>query len=169
MTPIKTSIVVAISANNAIGKDNQLLWHLPADLKHFKEITTGHPIIMGRKTYDSIGRPLPNRRNIVITRNKDLVIAGVEIVSSIAEAISLCAAQQGATSNEVFIIGGAEIYKHALALTDRIYLTVVHQEYEADAFFPELCEDEWTTIHQEYHEADEKNSVAYTFSTLERK
>ncbi|KQC01903.1 dihydrofolate reductase [Pedobacter sp. Hv1] len=160
----KISIVVAISANNAIGKDNQLLWHLPADLKHFKEITTGHPIIMGRKTYDSIGRPLPNRRNIVITRNKELLIAGVEVVSSIAEAISLCA-----NENEVFIIGGAEIYKHALPLTNCIYLTVVHQQYEADAFFPELNENEWTTIHQEYHEADEKNSVAYTFSTLERK
>ena len=160
----KISIIVAISANNAIGKDNQLLWHLPADLKHFKEITSGHPIIMGRKTYDSIGRPLPNRRNIVITRNKELGIAGVEVVSSIAEAISLCA-----NENEVFIIGGAEIYKHALPLTDCIYLTVVHQQYEADAFFPELNENEWTTIHQEYHEADEKNSVAYTFSTLERK
>lgn len=164
MNQKKISIVVAVSSNNAIGKDNQLLWHLPADLKHFKEITTGHPIIMGRKTYDSIGRPLPNRRNIVITRNKDLSIAGVEIVGSIAEAISLCAQE-----NEVFIIGGAEIYKHALPLTNSIYLTVVHQHYEADAFFPELNENEWATIHQEYHEADEKNSVAYTFSTLERK
>ncbi len=160
----KISIVVAISTNHAIGKNNQLLWHLPADLKHFKEITTGHPIIMGRKTYDSIGRPLPNRRNIVITRNKDLQIAGVEMVSSVEEAISLCKQE-----NEVFIIGGAEIYKHALPLTNRIYLTTVHQHYEADAFFPELDENEWLTIAQEAHEADEKNSVAYTFSTLEHK
>lgn len=159
----KSSIVVAISANNAIGKNNQLLWHLPADLKHFKAITTGHPIIMGRKTFDSIGRPLPNRRNIVITRNSDLKIEGVEIVNSIADALSLCEKE-----NEVFIIGGAEIYKHALAFTDRIYLTTVHQVYEADAFFPEINEKEWKTIHQEYHPADEKNSVAYTFSTLER-
>jgi len=158
------SIVVAISENNAIGKNNQLLWHLPADLKHFKEITTGHPILMGRKTYDSIGRPLPNRRNIVITRQQELVIPGVEIVNSIAEAISLCAQEK-----EVFIIGGAEIYKSAIAFTNRIYLTIVHQHYEADAFFPALVLDEWQEIHQEYHPADEKNSVAYTFSTLERK
>jgi dihydrofolate reductase len=157
------SIVVAISENNAIGKDNQLLWHLPADLKHFKEITSGHPIIMGRKTYDSIGRPLPNRRNIVITRQTDLNIPNVEVVNSLQEAIALCE-----TENEVFVIGGAEIYKHALALTNRIYLTVVHQNYEADAFFPVLKKDEWKEVAQEYHQADEKNNVAYTFSTLER-
>jgi dihydrofolate reductase len=158
------TIVVAISENNAIGKDNQLLWYLPADLKHFKEITTGGTIIMGRKTYDSIGKPLPNRRNIVITRKTDLEIAGVEVVNSLQEALSLCAQEK-----EVFIIGGAEIYKHALALTNRIYLTIVHQSYEADAFFPELAKNEWKEINQEYHEADEKNNVAYTFSTLERK
>ena len=160
----KTSIVVAISENSAIGKDNQLLWYLPADLKHFKDITTGGTIIMGRKTYDSIGKPLPNRRNIVITRKTDLEITGVEVVNSLQEALSLCAQEQ-----EVFIIGGAEIYKHALAVTNRIYLTTVHQSYEADAFFPELTKNEWEEIHQEYHEADEKNNVAYTFSTLERK
>ena len=158
------TIVVAISENNAIGKDNQLLWYLPADLKHFKDITTGGTIIMGRKTYDSIGKPLPNRRNIVITRKTDLEITGVEVVNSLQEALSLCTQEQ-----EVFIIGGAEIYKHALAVTNRIYLTTVHQSYEADAFFPELNNNEWEEIHQEYHEADEKNSVAYTFSTLERK
>ncbi|MFD0940833.1 dihydrofolate reductase [Pedobacter boryungensis] len=160
----KISIVVAISENNAIGKDNQLLWHLPADLKHFKEITTGGTIIMGRKTYDSIGKPLPNRRNIVITRKTDLEIPGVEVVNSLQEALSLCTQE-----NEVYIIGGAEIYKHALTLTNRIYLTTVHQSYEADAFFPELPQNEWQEINQEYHKADEKNSVAYTFSTLERK
>lgn len=159
----KLSIVVAISENNAIGKNNQLLWHLPADLKHFKAITSGHPIIMGRKTYDSIGRPLPNRRNIVITRQTNLTIPNVELVNSLQEAIALCEAE-----NEVFVIGGAEIYKHALALTNRIYLTVVHQNYEADTFFPELKENEWKEIAKEYHQADEKNNVAYTFSTLER-
>lgn len=158
------SIIVAISENSAIGKNNQLLWHLPADLKHFKKITTGHPILMGRKTYDSIGKPLPNRRNIVISRQQDLKITGVEIVNSIDEAISHCHNEE-----EVFIIGGAEIYKSALALTNRIYLTTVHQHYEADAFFPILTKSEWKEINQEYHAADEKNSVAYTFSTLERK
>jgi dihydrofolate reductase len=158
------SIIVAISANNAIGKNNQLLWHLPADLKHFKEITSGHTIIMGRKTYDSIGRPLPNRRNIVITRKTDLQIENVEIVNSLQDAISLCE-----TEDEVFIIGGAEIYKNSISIANRIYLTTVHQEYEADVFFPELNKDEWLETFQEHHEADEKNSVAYTFSTLERK
>jgi len=158
------SIIVAISVNNAIGKDNQLLWHLPADLKHFKEITTGHPIIMGRKTYDSIGRPLPNRRNIVITRQKDLTIANVEVVHDLSEAIALFKEDE-----EIFVIGGAEIYKHALVYSNKIYLTTVHQEYEADTFFPELNAEEWETTHQEYHSTDEKNNVAYTFSTLERR
>jgi dihydrofolate reductase len=158
------SIIVAISENNAIGKNNQLLWHLPADLKHFKEITSGHPILMGRKTYDSIGRPLPNRRNIVITRQQDLQIAGVEIVNSVDEAIALCANEA-----EVFIIGGAEIYKSAIANTNRIYLTTVHQHFDADAFFPLIDYKDWEETTQEYHTADEKNNVAYTFSTLERK
>mgnify|MGYP006167931877 FL=1 len=156
-------LVVAVSTNNAIGKNNQLLWHLPADLKHFKEITSGHPIIMGRKTYDSIGRALPKRRNIVITRQKDLIIPNVEVVNDLTAAIALCKDEP-----EVFVIGGAEIYKHALAYTDKIYLTTVHKEYDADTFFPELNASEWKTTHQEYHNADEKNSVAYTFSTLER-
>jgi dihydrofolate reductase len=157
------SIVVAISVNNAIGKDNQLLWHLPADLKHFKEITSGNTIIMGRKTYDSIGRPLPNRRNIVITRKADLSIPNVEVVHSLEEAISLCKAE-----NEAFVIGGAEIYRQALQFTNRIYLTTVHQDYDADTFFPELKENEWKEVEKIDHEADEKNKVAYTFSTLER-
>lgn len=159
----KLSIVVAISENNAIGKNNQLLWHLPADLKHFKAITTGHPIIMGRKTFDSIGKPLPNRRNIVITRNNNLKIEGVEVVNNIASALSLCEKE-----DEVFILGGAEIYKQAIAIANRIYLTTVHQHYEADAFFPEFESKEWLIINEEHHQPDEKNSVAYTFSTLER-
>lgn len=158
------SIVVAISENNAIGKDNQLLWHLPADLKHFKNITTGHPIVMGRKTYDSIGRPLPNRRNIVITRQHNLELPGVEVVNSVDEAIALCEAE-----SEVFIIGGAEIYKIAMKHVDRIYLTTVHRVYEADAFFPVLDQKEWLETFKEYHSSDEKNTVAYTFSTLDRK
>lgn len=159
----KLSIIVAISANNAIGKDNQLLWHLPADLKHFKEITTGHTIIMGRKTYDSIGKPLPNRRSIVITRNPDLKIEGVEVVTSLKAAIELCK-----SDDEAFIIGGAEIYQQALPFTTHIYLTRVHQSYEADAFFPELDQTTWNEINSASHPADEKNKVAYSFSTLER-
>lgn len=158
------SIVVAIAENNAIGKDNQLLWHLPADLKHFKDITTGHTIIMGRKTYDSIGRPLPNRRNIVMTRNRELALQGTEITNSLEEALALCEGTE-----EVFIIGGAELYNRALAATNRIYLTKVHQTYEADTFFPEIDPAEWKETSTEKHLPDEKNKVAYTFSTLERK
>jgi dihydrofolate reductase len=159
----KLSIIVAISENNAIGKDNQLLWHLPADLKHFKEITTGNTIIMGRKTYDSIGKPLPNRRSIVITRSQNLVIDGVEVVNSLSEAIALCKEDE-----EAFIIGGAEIYQQALQHATHIYLTRVHQHYEADAYFPELPPTAWKEINSVSYPSDEKNNVAYTFSTLER-
>ncbi|WP_293301595.1 dihydrofolate reductase [Pedobacter sp. UBA4863] len=156
-------LVVAISSNNAIGKDNQLLWHLPADLKHFKSITSGHTIIMGRKTYDSIGKPLPNRRNIVITRQKGLQIEGIEVVNSLAEALSLC------KQEEVYIIGGAEIYRQAISLCDKIELTRVHQDFDADAFFPELDNATWEEVWKEDHLPDEKNKFAYTFSTLERR
>ena len=156
-------LVVAISSNNAIGKDNQLLWHLPADLKHFKNITSGHTIIMGRKTYDSIGKPLPNRRNIVITRQKGLQIEGIEVVNSLAEALSLC------KQEEVYIIGGAEIYRQAISLCDKIELTRVHQDFDADAFFPELDNAIWKEVWKEDHLPDEKNKFAYTFSTLERR
>lgn len=158
------SIVVAIAENNAIGKNNLLLWHLPADLKHFKQVTTGHTIVMGRKTYDSIGKPLPNRRNIVVTRQKELQIPGAEVSGSLEEALALCAAEE-----EVFIIGGAEIYRSAMAATNRIYLTRVHQSYEADAFFPEIDLNLWEEADIEKHLPDEKNHVAYTFSTLSRK
>jgi dihydrofolate reductase len=158
------SAVVAISLNHAIGKNNELLWHLPADLKHFKQITTGHTIIMGRKTYDSIGKALPNRRNIIITRKTDLQIPGVEVTNSIEEALGLCAQER-----EVFIIGGAEIYKSALARTNRIYLTTVQATYDADAYFPEIDRNEWEETEIEPHAPDEKNKLAYTFSTLSRK
>lgn len=160
----QTIIVVAISENNAIGKDNQLLWHLPADLKHFKNITSGHTIIMGRKTYDSIGRPLPNRRNIMITRQTGLELDGIEVVNSLDEALALCKDE-----NKVFVIGGAEIYKQALPLAHKVELTRVHQEFDADAFFPELDNETWKEIWKEDHLPDEKNKFAYTFSTLERR
>jgi dihydrofolate reductase len=158
------SIVVAISENNAIGNDNKLLWHLPADLKHFKEITSGHTIIMGRKTYDSIGKPLPNRRNIVITRNADLNLEGVEIYNGLEQALAQCRNEA-----EVFLIGGAEIYRQGLKYTDKIYLTRVHETYEADTFFPDLEPEIWMETQVEYHQPEAKNPVAYTFSTLQRK
>jgi dihydrofolate reductase len=158
------SSVVAISENNAIGKDNKLLWYLPTDLKHFKQITNGQTIIMGRKTFDSMGKPLPNRRNIVITRNPDLKLDGAEVTNSVAEALSLCK-----TEKEVFIIGGAEIYKQAMDQTNRIYLTRVHQRFDADAYFPELDMTKWVETAREEHQPDEKNNIAFTFLTLESK
>jgi dihydrofolate reductase len=156
------SIIVAIGENNAIGKNNQLLWHLPADLRHFKNITSGHTIIMGRKTFDSVGKPLPNRRNIVVTR-QDIKIEGCEVVKSIDEAIALCKGE-----DEVFIGGGAEIYRLAMAKTDRIYLTIVHEVFDADTFFPEINFSEWVETAHEDHQPDEKNKLSYSFITLER-
>jgi dihydrofolate reductase len=157
------SAVVAIGENHAIGKNNQLLWHLPNDLKHFKQITSGGTVIMGRKTYDSVGRPLPNRRNIIITRQK-LEIAGCEVVSSVEGALALCRDEK-----EVFIVGGAEIYRLALPLTNRIYLTIVHQNFDADAFFPPLDKAEWIENEREDHGTDEKHAIPYSFITLVRR
>jgi dihydrofolate reductase len=153
-------MLVAVSENNGIGKNNQLLWHLPADLKHFKNITSGGTVIMGRKTYESIGKPLPNRRNIVISRQKALEIEGIETVTSLSEAIKMT------NEPEVFIIGGAEIFNLALAQSTKIYLTRVHQHFDADTFFPALNAQEWIESDKQSHLPDEKNKFAYTFSTL---
>ena len=153
------NIIVAVSNSNAIGKDNKLLWHLPADLKFFKETTMGCPIIMGRKTYESIGRALPGRRNIVITRNANYEIGGVEIADSVSQAISL-------VNNEpkVFIIGGADIYSQTLSSCTSVYITRVDLDIDhADVFFPELNNLEWKMIWEEKHTADEKNKFNYTY------
>jgi dihydrofolate reductase len=157
-------IVVAIDEKGGIGKDNQLLWHLPADLKHFKNITSGYPIIMGRKTYDSIGKPLPNRRNIVISRQQDLRIEGTEVVNSLEDAIQLVAKDEKA-----FIIGGAQIFSDAMHLGDTLHLTKVHHSFEADTFFPEIKSAEWQEIEREDYLADEKNPYNYSFITLKRR
>ncbi|GAA4340341.1 dihydrofolate reductase [Mucilaginibacter gynuensis] len=156
------SIIVAIAQNHAIGKNNQLLWHMPHDLKHFKEVTTGHTVIMGRKTFDSVGKPLPKRRNIVVTRQQ-IEIPGCEVVDSIDAAIALCAGE-----DEVFIVGGAEIYRQAMAKTDVIYLTIIHKDFDADTFFPEINPDEWKETGREDFDADEKNPIPYSFITLKR-
>ncbi|WP_345955875.1 dihydrofolate reductase [Mucilaginibacter sp. PAMB04168] len=159
----KIIITVAISENNAIGKNNQLLWHLPNDLKHFKDITSGHTVIMGRKTFDSVGKPLPKRRNIVITR-QDIEIPGCEVVNSLDAAIAL-----GANEPELHIVGGAEIYKQAIPITDILNLTIVHQVFEADTFFPEINMTEWEEVGREDYQADEKNALPYSFITLKRR
>jgi dihydrofolate reductase len=158
------SIVVATGKNGEIGKDNRLLWHLPADLKYFKNLTTGHPIIMGRHTFESIGRALPNRRNIIITRQNEYQAEGVDIVHSLEEAIALVNDQA-----EVMVIGGADVYQQALPKANRIYITRVDIEPEADRFFPELDLDEWNLHVNVVYPADEKNIYSLTFQMLERK
>jgi len=153
------SIIVAISENNAIGKQGGLLCHLPEDLKHFKTITTGHPVLMGERTYLSLPvRPLPNRRNIVLTDNPAFTAEGVEIVHSIPEAQALM--QDG----EYFIIGGGMVYRQFFPLADKLYITHIHHTWDdADTFFPEIKATEWQKVSEEDHKADEKNPYAYTF------
>lgn len=133
----KINIIVAIAKNRAIGKDNKLLWHIPNDLRRFKEITTGHTVIMGRKTYESIGRPLPDRINIIITRNNDYKADGCVTCKSLEEAIEFAKENQ---ENEVFIIGGGEIYSQAINLADKLYLTLVEGNFEADTYFPDYSD-----------------------------
>lgn len=158
------SAVVVVDAQNGIGKNNQLLVHFPADLKRFKKITSGHTIIMGRKTFESMGKALPNRRNIVISRQADLSLEGAEITNSINSALQLCK-----TDEEVFIIGGAEIFKQSLPLIDRIYLTRIHKSFEADTFFPEIDKsNNWEVIENEDFPAEEKTPFTYSFLTYQR-
>ena len=154
------TIIAAIGLNNALGKDNDLIWHLPADLKRFKKTTTGFPIIMGRKTYESIGRPLPNRTNIIVTRNSDYHQDGCVVKSSLKEAIASVANEE-----DVFIIGGAQIYNQAIeqGLADRLDITLVQESFEADVYFPEFDKMEWELISREDFEKDEKNPHNYSF------
>ncbi len=159
------SAIVAIARNYAIGHQNQIPWYLPADLKYFKKVTTGHHVIMGRKSFESIGKPLPNRTNVVITRDPFFVATGCTVVHSIEEALALSEAN-GET--EAFIIGGGEIYRQSWPYLDRLYLTEVGIEPEADVFFPKLDEDEWTEISSEAHLPDDKNEFSYVYKVLER-
>ncbi|NJN50135.1 MAG: dihydrofolate reductase [Polaribacter sp.] len=153
-------MIAAIAKNNALGKDNDLLWHLPADLKRFKNTTSGYPIIMGRKTYESIGKPLPNRTNIIITRNTDYFVDGCLIARNLQDALQLVKDVE-----HVFIIGGAQIYKQALEqeLADFLDITLVHQNFEADVFFPKIDSKKWKLISQEDFKKDEKNPLNYSF------
>jgi dihydrofolate reductase len=161
--PARLSAIAAMDKNRLIGKDNQLPWHLPADLAHFKAITTGHPILMGRKTHESIGRPLPNRHNIVLTRDLSYEAEGITIVHSLDEALAACP-----DDDEIFIIGGAEIYRLALPRLQRLYLTFIDHAFTGDVYFPAWAANEWQEISREAHEADEKNAYGYAFVTLER-
>lgn len=159
------TLVVAASSNNVIGRRGRLPWRLPDDLRRFRLLTMGKPVVMGRKTFDSIGRPLPGRRNIVVTGNRDLVIDGCDVVHSADEALAL--ATEGGAS-EVMVIGGESIYRDFLARTARIHMTRVHARIEGDAFFPALHPDEWRCSWSERHPATADQPLAYTFETLER-
>ena len=154
--------IVATDLNNAIGKNNQLLCHLPADLKFFKATTMGFPIIMGRKTYESIGRLLPGRRNIIITRSSDYRVDGAEIFHSLETALSSC------TEEKLFIIGGGEIFKQSLPLVTELYRTLIQHKFDADSFFPQIDPNHFRLSWEECHEADEKNKFGYCFQKWER-
>jgi dihydrofolate reductase len=159
-----TAIVVAASENNVIGREGGMPWHLPRDMKFFKSLTTGHPVIMGRKTFESLGKPLPNRTNIVITRNENYTAEGCAVVSNIEEAI-----QRAQTTDEtIFIIGGGEIYRQALSLCDRVYLTRVSVSVDGDTYFPRLDEKKWKLTAEEVYEKDEKNAYNLSFLTYEK-
>jgi len=159
----KISIIVAIDENGLIGRRNGLPWKLPADLKHFKTLTSGHTVIMGRKTYDSIGKPLPNRTNIVVSKSDDLQIDGCITVKSPEEALKASLENQ-----EIFVIGGAEIYRQFLPLAQTVYLTKIHNKFEGDIFFPTINPDEWQEKERQDFEADDKNPYKYSFIALEK-
>lgn len=163
------SIIVAQSQNRVIGRGNKLPWYLPEDLKYFKRITQGKPIVMGRKTYESIGRPLPGRTNIVISRNPDYTQPGTRVVGSLEAALEL-AEQQALVdgSEELLVIGGAEIYAQALVLADRLYITQVHAEIEGDAFFPEIDPQDWETVLRQDFSAEGSNPYDYSFLVYQR-
>jgi len=160
------SLIGAMGKNRELGFGNKLPWYLPDDLKRFKQITRGHAVIMGRKTYESIGRPLPERKNIIVTRNVDYVAPGCVVVGSIEAALK--EADDGGASTEVFIIGGAEIYRLGLPHADKMYLTFVDATIPADVFFPRFNEEEWKVAETEAHEADEKHPYAFIFKVYER-
>ncbi len=160
---MQIAIIAALGNNNIIGRDNKLPWHLPADLKHFKEITLGKPIIMGRKTYESIGKTLAGRRNIVVTRDTNWQYADCEIYHSLRE-VFLAVKECG----EVMVIGGAEIYKEVLPLADKMYLTFIHHDFIGDTYFPNWDPNEWQEIDRADYPADEKNSYPYSFVVLQR-
>jgi dihydrofolate reductase len=160
------TIIAAISTNNALGKDNDLIWYLPADLKRFKKTTTGHHIVMGRNTFESIGKPLPNRTTIIITRNESYFKDGCLIASSLEEAIELAKEDK-----QIFIIGGAQVYKYAIEnnIVDTLDITLVHHKFEADVFFPEIDLKIWEEVSREDFKADEKNKFDYSFLRFQKK
>lgn len=167
---MRISLIVALSENHVIGRNNKLPWYLPNDLKYFKQVTMGLPIVMGRKTFESIGKPLPGRTNIVVTRNNEWMAEGVRTVHSLEEAFALAESVAEIDGrDELMIIGGDQIYKSALALVDRMYLTEVHAHVEGDAYFPMFDRDHWQEIGREDFDAVEPNPYRYSFVVYDRK
>ncbi len=158
------TIIAAIGNNGELGKDNDLIWHLPNDLKRFKKVTAGHHVIMGRKTYESLGKPLPNRTNIVITGNRDFNAKGCLVVNSLEAAL-----EAANTDTAPYILGGAQIYKQAIEIADMLDLTLVNAELEADAFFPQIDTSVWKETARQDFKADEKHRYDYSFVTYQRK
>ena len=161
---MKISIIAAMTDDGVIGIENRLPWNLPADMKWFRQQTLGKPVLMGRKTYDSIGKPLPGRRNIIISRDSTLALEGCEVVNTIETALERCS-----TVDEVMIIGGASFYQQTLPQADQLYLTLVHANIKGDAYFPPLNPTEWHEIARIDHPADAQNCFSYSFTVLERK
>ncbi|REA57916.1 dihydrofolate reductase [Dyadobacter luteus] len=160
------SIIVAVSENGVIGKDNQLIWRLPNDLKRFKALTLGHPMIMGRKTFESIGKPLPGRTSIVITRNQDFKADGILVVHSLEEALTEA---RKIEQQEVFIIGGGELYKQALPITDKLYITEVETVTNGDTFFEISNPEQWEEIERTVHQADDRHIFSFNFVNYSKK
>ena len=160
---MRLSLIVAMTPNRVIGRDGRLPWHLSADLQRFKRLTMGHHIIMGRATYESIGRLLPGRKTVVVSRQPDLVIDGALVAPSVPAAVRCC---QG--DSEVFFVGGRQVYREALQVAQRMYLTLVQADVAGDTYFPEITARKWKLVEQEHHEADQRNEYDYTFQVFER-
>lgn len=158
------TLIAAIGENNELGKDNQLIWHLPDDFKRFKSITTNHYIVMGRKTFESFPKPLPNRTHVIITRQKKVALGNCIIVNSIKDAIAVCP-----KGEDIFVIGGGEIYKQSIDFADKLELTRVHHTFDADTHFPTIDLDKWNLVFEEFHPKDEKHNYDFTFLTYLRK
>ena len=163
IAPLRICLIAALAANRVIGRNNALPWHLSADLKHFKTLTMGHPVVMGRKTHESIGKPLPGRRNLVISRNRDYSAPGCDVVHGFEAAIAAC---RGA--DEVFVIGGAELYREALPRAHRLEFTEIRAEFEGDTTFPEYSPTEWREAAREIHSDEAGVAFRYDFVRYER-
>ena len=158
------TLIAAAAENNALGKNNDLIWHLPDDFKRFKAITSGHYIIMGRKTFESFSKPLPNRTHVIITRQKNYNPENCIVVNSLEKAIEICPKDE-----DIFVIGGGEIYQQSIAIADKIELTRVHSTFEADTFFPEIDTTIWELVQEEFHPKDEKHLFDFSFQTYLKK